>query len=143
MYQHYKGDKMNRCERRYRTQKIAKKRFQEVYCGYNGKPTKWFLRYSKKEQEKCIGKCRNRITIWRCKCEWCLGSVVKLEEISNINFNESLNDAIRDKKDFRFLMSNKIEKTKATHADIRAVCDGGYHWPWSLKALPKKSGRMA
>lgn len=127
---------MNRSERRARTAKIAKKRFSELYCNYNGKPNRWFLRYSKHKQAKSKGECRDRRYGWRCRCEWCLGGVIKREEIADFNFTESLNDAFHEHCDVYFLMSNRAEKIKATNTVLRHIFDGQPHWGWSYNGQP-------
>ncbi len=51
MYQHYKGDKMNRCERRYRTQKIAKNVFKKFIAVIMGNLLNGFFVIRKKSKK--------------------------------------------------------------------------------------------
>jgi len=78
---------MNRSERRYRTEKIARKRFSQAYCDYNGKPNAWFLKkYTEQEQKIAKGKCRERLKTWRCRCSYCIGGKFLRDKRSKLDW---------------------------------------------------------
>lgn len=86
---------MNRAERRNRTEKIAKNRFRQLYCGYHGTPERWFYRvYDKVEQARKIGQCRDRVYPWRCRCEYCMGGIQKRQDIADLNFYDQYKETI-------------------------------------------------
>jgi len=85
---------MDRAERRSRTEKIAEKRFRQLYCDYHGTPNAWFYRrYDEEERAKAKGKCRNRRDSWRCRCDYCLGGLILKQGVADQNFREQLEDA--------------------------------------------------
>lgn len=86
---------MDRGIRRVRAEKIAKKRFRRMYCGYHGTPEAWFYRvFSEKDQLAAWGKCRKSTKTYQCRCEWCLGKVNLKKTIADQNFLEQLEEAV-------------------------------------------------
>lgn len=86
---------MNRAERRHRIEKIANKRFRQLYCAYHGTPEAWFYRvYDKIEQAKKIGQCKDRQYSWRCRCDYCLGGVQRKQDIADQNFRDQYDESV-------------------------------------------------
>jgi hypothetical protein len=119
---------MNRAERRFRTQKIAEKRFRQLYCDYHGTPNAWFFsRYDETERVKAKGMCSRRRDSWRCRCDYCLGRVFLKQSISDQNFKEQIEEA-----EVNFPPANVLDTGSA----------GPYDWQhekWDLYVCPWKN----
>lgn len=86
---------MKRAERRYKTQKIAEKRFRQLYCNYHGTPERWFYKvYTEKEQKIQFGKCRHKMYSFNCRCDYCLGGKQRKEDIADQNFRDQYEECV-------------------------------------------------
>jgi hypothetical protein len=88
---------MNRAERRHRTEKIAKKRFKKLYCGFCGTPENWFHKMPKIKQQRAYGFCRNHGKGWACRCEYCFGGLFLKKSVSDLNFQEGIKESLKEK----------------------------------------------
>lgn len=120
---------MDRAERRFRTQKIAEKRFRQLYCDYHGTPNAWFYRrYDEAERAKAKGMCRRRRDSWRCRCDYCLGRVFLKQSIADQNFRDQMEEA-----EANFPPPNVLDSSSV----------GPYDWDhekWELYVCPWNKG---
>lgn len=118
---------MNRAERRFRTEKIAKKRFRQLYCAYHGTPEAWFYRaYNLEEQSKKYGQCRDRRYSWRCRCNYCQGGIFLNQSIAEQNFRDQLEEAVQLSMPFpNVLDASSVGPYDGEHELSWRVC------PWS------------
>ena len=119
---------MGRAERRFRTQKIAEKRFRQLYCDYHGTPNAWFYRrYNETERAKAKGMCRRRRDSWRCRCDYCLGRVFLKQSIADQNFREQVEEV-----EIRFPLPNVLDSSSVGLHDWD-------HEKWNLYVCPWRS----
>jgi hypothetical protein len=121
---------MDRAERRYRTEKIAKKRFRRLYCNYHGTPEAWlYYRRTQKDIDTLYGMCRSGVQSWSCRCDYCMGSVLRAQSIADHNFREGLIEADE--------MCNRLCMPLPNVQDSSSV--GPYDWRhemWDLHVCP-------
>jgi len=78
-----------RGERLHNEKKIKKNRFRDLICEHHGSAPNWFNSYSKKEQERRIGKLTTHRENWHCRCDWCLGGKILKENQAELDFRET------------------------------------------------------
>lgn len=124
---------MNRAERRYRTEKIANKRFLSAYGYGHGTPATWFYyRADKREQRKRYGQCRNERPAFSCRCDRCYGWVQKRKDVADFDFYYQYHDAIDD----GYIMKDTgPEKPRAW--SIGLFDDGHEMWDIYINPVPR------
>lgn len=94
---------MDRSERRFRTERIARRRFRAVYCNYGSIVEPWMLRWNPPQKlAKSYGKCRSHPQFYSYDDRW--ENVLRCRQlIADHLFCESFDEALQAGMDLKIL----------------------------------------